>query len=64
MAVTAVWTATRRTLIALGATTAITAGSLFGFWLLARWLFTSHGLWIGVAIPASARWRRCSRSSW
>ena len=51
MAVTAVWTATRRTLIALGATTAITAGSLFGFWLLARWLFTSHGLWIGVATP-------------
>ncbi|MBK9035382.1 MAG: CHASE2 domain-containing protein [Myxococcales bacterium] len=52
MLVTGVWMATRRTLIALAATTAITAGSLLAYWWLARWLFTSRGVWIAVATPA------------
>ena len=52
IAVTLVWSATRRTLIALAATTAITAGSLFGFWSVATWLYDAHGVWIAVATPA------------
>jgi hypothetical protein len=33
--------------------TSATAGlTLFGFWLIARWLYDSHGLWISVATPA------------
>lgn len=51
IAVTLVWSATRRTLIALAATTAITAGSLYGFWLVATWLYASRGVWIAVATP-------------
>ena len=53
LGVTGVWMATRKTTIALAATTAITGGSLLGYWWLARWLFIHDGLWIGVAIPAT-----------
>jgi adenylate cyclase len=53
LGVTGVWMATRKTTIALVATTAITGGSLLGYWWLARWLFIHDGLWLGVAIPAT-----------
>jgi len=52
LAVTGVWMATRKTMIALAATTAITGGSLVGYWWLARWVFVHDGLWLGVATPA------------
>ena len=52
VAVTLVWSWTRHTLVALAATTAITGGSLVGFWTFAKWLYAAHGLWIAVATPA------------
>lgn len=49
--VTAVWGATRRTLVALAATTAITTASLLGYWWLARWAFVASGDWYAVVTP-------------
>ncbi len=49
--VTAVWGATRRTLVALAATTAITTASLLGYWWLARWAFVAGGDWYAVVTP-------------
>ncbi len=53
MAVVAVWLANRRSVLALISTSATAAVSLYGFWLIAGWLFDVHGLWIGVATPAA-----------
>jgi adenylate cyclase len=52
MAVVAMWLAIRKAGLALVTTSATAGLSLFGFWLVARWLFDAHGLWVGVAAPA------------
>ena len=51
IAVVAVWLAIRRAGLALAVTSATAGMSLFGYWLLARWIYDGSGLWIAVATP-------------
>jgi hypothetical protein len=53
--VTAVWGATRKTLVALAATTAITTASLLGYWWLARWPSSPTATVYAVVTPCLAR---------
>ncbi len=51
IAVVAVWMAIRRAGLAL-VTTSLTAGAVvFGYWLLASWLYDATNLWVAVATP-------------
>ena len=48
----AIWTAIRRVVVAMVAISGTIVVAIGGFWLVAGWLYTSHGLWIAVASPA------------
>jgi adenylate cyclase len=46
------WSAMPRGSLALISTSAATFLVLFGFWMVADWIFTSSGVWLAVATPA------------